>query len=333
MTRSPRVSIGVPVYNGGSLLSEMLESLITQTFTDFEIVISDNASTDDTNETVRRCAAGDRRVRYYRNDINIGAAPNFNRVFELATNPTYFKWAAHDDLYKPTYLEKCVDVLDKEPDVVLSYTIVDVIDETGENLLSEHPSYWRGCIESYTDNQGRTGWMMGPLHLAETADPAIRYYEFLNKMIACFAMFGVIRANALRRSGLHRSYAGSDRAMLAELVLQGRLRQVHERLYINRYHKAAGRLVPEDQQQAWMDTARRSSRSPRLQQQIDLLCAPLAAGLDVLETARCFGVAAHHITRRNAGRALRSMLPGVASADRPPTPPHLLVTRQQRPPI
>jgi glycosyltransferase involved in cell wall biosynthesis len=313
---SPRLSIGVPVYNGGSLLSEMLDSLVTQTFTDFEIVISDNASTDDTSEIARRFADGDKRIRYHRNEINLGAAPNFNRVFELANNTVYFKWAAHDDLYKPTYLERCVEVLDKEPDVALSYTIVDVIDETGENLLSKHPFYWRGCLESYTDEKARTGWMMGPLHLAETADPARRYYEFLDKMIACFPIFGVIRADALRRSSLHRRYPGSDRSLLAQLVLQGRFRQVHERLYVNRYHKSAGRLVPEEQQQAWMDSARRSPGSPMLQRYIDLLRAPLAAGLGGLDAARCFGVAAHYLTRRGARRALRSVLHAVAPMDR-----------------
>src|SRR6266540_4481315 len=115
MTTSPRLTIGVPVYNGGSLLSEMLQSLVRQTFTDFEMVISDNASTDDTSEIARRFADGDRRVRYHRNDTNIGAAPNFNRVFQLANNRGYFKWAGHDDLYKPTYLERCIDVPDREP--------------------------------------------------------------------------------------------------------------------------------------------------------------------------------------------------------------------------
>jgi hypothetical protein len=120
---------------------------------------------------------------------------------------------------------------------------------------------------------------MGPLHLAETDDVVRRYYEFLNNMIACFPIFGVIRGDALRRSSLHRSYSGSDRSLLAELVLKGRFRQVDERLYVNRYHKAVGRLVPEEQQQAWMDSTRKSSGSPRLQQYMDLLGAPLAAGL------------------------------------------------------
>ena len=315
ITTAPRVSIGVPVHNGGPLFAEMLQSLVTQTFTDFEIVISDNASTDDTSAIARRFADRDERVRYYRNETDIGAASNFNRVFELANSLIYFKWAAHDDLYKPTFLERCVEVLDREPHVVLAYTMVDVIDETGENLLSKHPFYWRGCLDSYTDEQGRTGWIMGPLHLAETDDVVRRYYEFLNNMIACFPIFGVIRADALRRSSLHRSYSGSDRSLLAELVLKGRFRQVDERLYVNRYHKAAGRLVPEEQQQAWMDSTRKSSGSPRLQQYMDLLGAPLAAGLGIVDTARCFGIAARHITRR-AGRVLRSALRAVAARDR-----------------
>jgi glycosyltransferase involved in cell wall biosynthesis len=113
MTTAPRVSIGVPVHNGGPLFAEMLQSLVTQTFTDFEIVISDNASTDDTSSIARRFAGRDERVRYYRNETNIGAAPNFNRVFELANSRIYFKWAAHDDLYKLTFLERCVEVLDR----------------------------------------------------------------------------------------------------------------------------------------------------------------------------------------------------------------------------
>ena len=130
---------------------------------------------------------------------------------------------------------------------------------------------------------------MGPLHLAETDDVATRYYEFLNNMIACFPIFGVVRGEALRQSNLHRSYSGSDRSLLAQLVLNGRFRQVDERLYVNRYHKSVGRLVPEEQQQAWMGSTRKSSGLPKLQQYMDLLGAPLAAGLETVDTVRCFG--------------------------------------------
>src|SRR3954470_1068595 len=95
--RRPRVSIGLPVYNGQRFLAPAVSSLLAQTFADFELVICDNASTDDTEAICRRFAERDPRVRYHRNEQNVGAAPNFNRALALSTGQ-YFKWAAHDDL-------------------------------------------------------------------------------------------------------------------------------------------------------------------------------------------------------------------------------------------
>ena len=105
-TRTPRVTIGLPVYNGEDFLESALDTLLAQTYTDFELVIADNASTDRTGEICRR-AARDARVRYHRNDENVGAMRNFNRVFELARGE-YFMWAAHDDAHEPDYLRRCV---------------------------------------------------------------------------------------------------------------------------------------------------------------------------------------------------------------------------------
>ena len=99
----PRVSIGLPVYNGENFLEFALDSILGQTFQDFELIISDNASTDATESICRRYAAKDSRIRYYRNPNNQGAAQNYNRVFALARGE-YFKWAAHDDVCKPNYL-------------------------------------------------------------------------------------------------------------------------------------------------------------------------------------------------------------------------------------
>ena len=109
-SRSPRLSIGIPVYNGESFLAQALDSLLAQTFHDFEIVISDNASTDRTPEICHAYVQRDPRVRYVRNPLNLGSVPNFNRVFEPSTAPL-FKWAAHDDLHHETYLERCVRLL------------------------------------------------------------------------------------------------------------------------------------------------------------------------------------------------------------------------------
>ena len=113
---SPKLSLGIPVYNGAAYLAQLFDCLRGQTLTDYEAIISDNASTDATEQICRRVAAADPRFRYQRNARNIGAAPNFNRVFEQATGQ-YFKWTAHDDLLAPTYLERCVAVLDDDPSV------------------------------------------------------------------------------------------------------------------------------------------------------------------------------------------------------------------------
>lgn len=310
-----RVTIGVPVYNGGSMFADMLESLLRQTYAAFQVVISDNASTDNTAEIARSYAARDPRVRYVRNEANIGAAPNYNRVFELAAPAPYFKWAAHDDLYGPTYLERCVQVLEDDPSVVLAYTIVDVVDETGQGRLREQASYRPGVIESYIDGLGRPGWTMGPLHLAEQASPALRFSDFLNRMIACFPVFGVVRREALQRSTLHQSYYGSDRSLLAQLVLMGRFHQVPERLYINRYHKAASRVLSRGEQRSWID-AKGGGRHPLLRQKWNILRAPFIAGLDARDCAQCVAIALHHFTRRQAGKLLKPIL-GAAGQARP----------------
>ena len=127
----PRVSIGLPVYNGEKFIREAIDSIFSQTFEDFELIISDNGSTDRTQQICQAYAAQDLRIRYYRNKKNIGAARNYNLVFELASGE-YFKWAAHDDLCAPEYLERCVEILDRDPDVVLCYPKTSIIDEHGE---------------------------------------------------------------------------------------------------------------------------------------------------------------------------------------------------------
>jgi GT2 family glycosyltransferase len=80
----------------------------------------------------------DERIRYYRNDTNIGAAPNYNKTFELARGD-YFKWAAHDDICAPTFLQRCVEALDNCPEVVLAFTRANAIDIQGE-IVREYPA-------------------------------------------------------------------------------------------------------------------------------------------------------------------------------------------------
>ena len=149
--RMALVSIGIPVYNGEEYLAETLKSGLAQSVDDFEIVVSDNASTDRTSEICRSYQAKDPRIRYYRNDQNIGGALNFNRVFELSRAPL-FHCGACDDLYEPLFLERCVDALDRDAGVVLSHARTKMIGEKGEPLLFDPE---RNCyIGSYGNSRG-----------------------------------------------------------------------------------------------------------------------------------------------------------------------------------
>lgn len=235
----PLVSIGLPVYNGEKYLAETLESLLSQTFTDFELIISDNASTDGTEEIAKACVARDSRVRYYRNEANLGASRNFNRVFELASGK-YFKWASHDDLCAREYLERCVEALDRDPGVVLCYTRSQAIDEHGKVLLN-------------FDSKPRLG----------SAQPRERFFESVcvdhpQITIVPSIIFGMIRARTLKRTPLIGNYVSSDGVLLGELALRGRFFEVPEFLFNYRHHSqqswraAGGRWGAE----VWYDPRR-----------------------------------------------------------------------------
>src|SRR5690349_16130603 len=130
MKRAPRLSVGLPVYNGENYLAESIEALLGQSYEDFELIISDNASTDGTADICRRYQQKDPRIRYLRQEHNIGAAPNHNILVEQARGEL-FKWASHDDLYARDLLERCVDALDQFPHVVLAHSWTALIDDSG----------------------------------------------------------------------------------------------------------------------------------------------------------------------------------------------------------
>jgi glycosyltransferase involved in cell wall biosynthesis len=127
------VSVGVPVYNGARYLSGTLDSLLAQTYADYEIIISDNASQDETESICREYAARDRRVRYYRSEENKGPFWNYLRVYELACGE-YFMWHALDDLRAPRCLSLCVDAFRRNPSAVMCCMDAAIIDENGREL-------------------------------------------------------------------------------------------------------------------------------------------------------------------------------------------------------
>jgi len=208
---TPRLCIGLPVYNGDNYLAQTIESLLGQTFAAFRLVISDNASTDGTEAICRAYAGRDTRIDYRRAAENRGAAWNFNHLCALA-DTEYFKWAAHDDLHAPTFLERCIAALDAQPRAIACYPDAYVIDEHGTIVTA-----YRGAR-------------------AAAAQPWARFNIVARKPGLCHMTFGVFRVAALRRTQLHGAYPGSDLVLLAELALRGEIVEVDEPLFLLRDH-------------------------------------------------------------------------------------------------
>jgi glycosyltransferase involved in cell wall biosynthesis len=235
---TPLVSIALPVHNGERFLAEALQSLLGQTFKDFELIIGDNGSTDGTVEICQDAVAADPRVRYLRSPTNHGAAWNYNRLFGQARGK-YFKWAAHDDVYDRLWLERCVDALDADPGVVLAYTRTIEIDATGAEL------------ENYR-----------PLRYARSGRPSRRAHEVLSKRSRCFEAFGLARREALEGTGLIGAYTSSDRTLILELALRGQFCEVPEYLFLHRQHQGRSvRVFPDARQRlAWFEPVTTSRR-------------------------------------------------------------------------
>jgi glycosyltransferase involved in cell wall biosynthesis len=233
MRSKPYVSVGLPVYNGENYLAAAIESILAQTFTDLELIISDNASTDNTPNICQRYACQDPRVRYYRNALNQGAAWNFNRVIELAQG-RYFRWVAHDDLCAPTHLERCVEVLDANASVVLCSPQTAVIDEEGKLVLGlgeEDVPYSQYAFQGLTPQQESRR-----VQYCQDPRPSQRYLGVLMYSVRCYEIFGVMRTDVLRQTGGHRAYRGGEKVLLAELSLRGRFYEIPEVLFFSRWH-------------------------------------------------------------------------------------------------
>lgn len=241
MADRPRVTIGLPVYNGSNYLATALEAVLAQTFTDFRVLISDNASTDDTEAICRAFAARDDRIDYQRLPENLGAGPNYDRVFTLS-NTEYFQWLAHDDLVYPDFLEKTVAALDMRADAVLAFTHCANIDADGDVMDIEPP---------------RTELTLPEPHkrLASAIDSGRNTYP----------IFGLMRSNAVRTTDLHGGYTGSDRVLLAQMAMAGPFVVVPEVLFGYRHHPEQSVSMDPTRQkygllahprEAWFDTTR-----------------------------------------------------------------------------
>jgi len=296
MDDAPSLTIGLPVYNGENYLRQSLESLLAQTFTDWELILSDNGSKDGTEAICREFAARDGRIRYLREPVNRGATWNFNRVFRLSRSP-FFRWAAHDDVCSPELLERCMAALKARPAAVLAYPRTRVIGPQGEKL-------WDYGIRLRTDSP----------------DPAVRFHDCICVDHACFPIFGVMRAEYLRRTPLLGAYVGADRNLLAELCLHGPMVEVPEFLFLRRDHPGTStRQFPSAKERmAWFRAGGRPPLSPTFSRAWGYWETLNRVPLSPLDRLACLGV----LGKWGGARAGHWIMRQFAPPSRPePVPP------------
>jgi len=231
----PPVTVGLPVYNGERYITTALDSMLGQTFADFELVISDNASTDSTEEICREYATRDCRIRYMRSKENLGANRNFNGIAEVARGE-FLKWCTADDFWAPRMLEKAFEIAVDDPTIVLCYPKTVICDADGVPR------------EAYEDH----------LHLMQES-PADRFIALNHRIGLCHQHLGLIRRKLLLKTGMLLDHFGSDLNLLAELTLYGKYYEIPERLYFRRMHPESSSWERRsvERQKAFTDPQRR----------------------------------------------------------------------------
>jgi glycosyltransferase involved in cell wall biosynthesis len=210
-TSMPRVTIGLPVYNGAKLVRRAIDSVLQQTAGDLELLISDNCSTDETEEVCRSYAARDPRVVYSKTERNLGAAGNYTRCATLARGE-FFKWISHDDWMAPHFIERCLPIAESSSEIITVAPIVDVVDTEGKRVQS---------VSSYT---GRSQWSTNRLEQYRQMMDELAYCETHSDGLMMIAYeYGFHRSSLLRKTRLVMPFISSDYVLAAELALSGRL--------------------------------------------------------------------------------------------------------------
>jgi glycosyltransferase involved in cell wall biosynthesis len=263
------------VYNGERHLEATIRSILGQTLTDLELVITDNASTDATHEICRDYALLDGRVRYHRQDVNVGCRGNFHLAFALGASGEYFKWAGHDDQVEPTYLARCVAHLDAHPGDVLCTSRVRMVDGD-DRPVDRFPE-----PASFHD-----------------PSPHLRMRALFAVPATYQTIFGVIRRSTLAATHLFGPWYASDRALQIELSLQGGFGLVPDRLFVSRDHEGRGDYV--DDKVAWYTPERAGSPEAGYWHHLWWVSRALAtAPLSPADRALCTA----ELTRRASGKA------------------------------
>ncbi len=207
--RTPAVSIGFTVYNGGEATAKAVESILQQCFDDFELIISDNGSTDDTEERCRAYERADGRVRYERQAKNLGIIRNMNYVLGAARGE-YFMWIQHDNWHEPDHLAACVRRFEE--------------DDGTTALVYPRANVYRN---------GRCHGVANDRLNADMDDPGTRYGNVIRELGMCNALLGLYRRKFLVRSTAFYAdlYRSHDHLLLAEMALTGKIVQIGDVLF------------------------------------------------------------------------------------------------------
>jgi glycosyltransferase involved in cell wall biosynthesis len=304
-----KVTIGLPVFNGAAFLRQAIDSILAQTYTDFELLLSDNCSTDATAVICQSYLWADPRIRYVRQPVNVGAARNYNRLVALS-RAKYFKWAAHDDVLAPRFLEECVRGLEQDPGVVLAFARTQLIGEDGEPIPARPKPNRRPLPDG--DAPSRSDFVIGKLPGADyqqavSPDPVARFREVLFTYDPTFPVFGVIRRSALERTRLIDSYFGSDRVLLAHLALLGRFARIDAPLIFNRTHAGQSSSLSRRERARWI-TGRHHWTLQPVRQVVGCIIAIFEADLTARQQWQCFVVRWQRLFRRGRMRQIVHLL-------------------------
>ncbi len=287
---APLIGIGLPIFNGETHVAVSIESLLAQTVEDIEIVISDNHSTDATEQICRDFAARDPRIRYVRHAENRGVAWNFNQAFHLSRG-RYFKWASSNDIHEPQYIRRCLEVMESDAGAVLAYPKTSIIDE-------------HGAVTGTYEDKLNLWWPQAPR----------RFREYLRRVGLCNALYGLMRPEILRRTALLGDYPGSDMIFLGELSFHGTFAEVPEFLFRRRYdpQSAIRNATLENWQQFFAPATRGKLVMRTWRHQFEYLKADLRSPLSPFDKARVGGIIARNFVSVR-GAVLRELV-GAARA-------------------
>jgi len=216
-TGGPRVVLGMTLYNNARHLREAMDSLLAQTYTDFRLVLLDDASADETEAVAREYVSRDPRVSYYRHASRRAMVATWCEVATIAAREwpaaEFFAWTSDHDRWHPDWLERMVAEMDSDPGTVLAYPASRRIGDGGEELEK---------LPRYFDTAGLT-------------EIKARWRHFCRESIGAGDMvYGLMRAPALAACGIFRPVLRPDKLLVAELALRGQIRQVPDVLWFRR---------------------------------------------------------------------------------------------------